>query len=169
MEFTTTLQKFDTPLWSYHIPVPEEISRHFLESSGTRVVCTLNHAVEFQCALMPRGDQSYFINVNKKIRDKLALNAGDPVKVELKADTSTYGLPMPEELAALLELDAEGDRLFHALTPGKQRNLLYIAGSPKTTDTRLKKAVVIIEHLKTQNGKIDFKRLNEEMKDANRR
>lgn len=169
MKFTTTLQKFDSPLWSFHIPVPDEISKHFLESSGTRVVCILNGTEEFQCALMSKGNHSYFINVNKKLREKLNLKPGTEVRVELRADDSKYGLPMPEEMAALLALDEEGNRLFHALTPGKQRNLLYIAGSPKTSDTRLKKSVVVIEHLKANGGKIDFKRLNEEMKDANRR
>ncbi len=169
MQFTTTLQKFDSPLWGFHIPVPDDVSKHFLESSGTRVVCTLNGTEEVQCALMPKGDGSYFININKKLRDKLKLKPGSEVHATLRSDDSKYGLPMPEELAELLALDEEGNELFHALTPGKQRNLLYITGSPKTSDTRIKKAVVVIEHLKANGGKIDFKRLNEDMKAANRR
>lgn len=42
---------------------------------------------------------------------------------------------MPEELEELLHQDEEGNRLFHALTPGKQRTLLYYIGAPKTADT----------------------------------
>jgi len=168
MQFTTTLQKFDSPLWGFHISVPDAISKEFLEAGSKRVVCVLNGTEEFQCALMPKGDGSYFININKRLRDKLKLSPGSEVRAALRKDDSEYGLPMPEELAELLALDEEGDRLFHALTPGKQRTLLFIAGSPKTADTRIKKAVVVIEHLKANGGKINFKQLNEDMKEANR-
>ena len=67
---------------------------------------------------------------------------------------------MPEEMEVLLAQDEEADRYFHQLTPGKQRSLLHIIGKPKTEATRLKKAIVITEYLKTNRGKLDFKELN---------
>ena len=169
MKFTAVLSKFNSPLWGHHILVPEKISEHFISQNQKRITCSLNGSTPFHCALMPSGDGSYFINVNKEMRDKLKLKVGMEVKTELKKDESKYGLPMPEELQELLAQDPEGDQLFHALTPGKQRSLIYIAGKPKQSDTRLKKAVVVIEHLKANSGKIDFKRLNEDMKEANKR
>jgi hypothetical protein len=167
VNFTSCLENFNTALWSYHIKVPDAIAKGFIEGNDRRVVCTLNETVEFQCALMPQGERGFFILVNKKIRDQLKLKEGMTVQVSLKKDESEYGLPMPEELKELMELDTEGHRLFHALTSGKQRNLLFIIGSAKTTDTRLKRAVVVIEHLKKNEGKINFKLLNEDLKDAN--
>lgn len=164
IEFTTQLDNFNSSLWGYHIPVPEPVARLFTDQGDRRVVCRLNDAVEFQCALMPKGDGSYFININKKLRDKLGLKPGMAVQASLRRDESRYGLPMPEEFEELLKQDEEGDQLFHALTPGKQRSLLYIAGSPKTSDTRLRRAIAIIEHLKTNDGKLNFRQLNEEMK-----
>lgn len=173
--FTTALQKFDSPLWGFHIVVPDEIAEPFLANGSKRVVCSLFGEAEFQCAIMVRGDKlepappgKYFININKELRSKFRLSVGDEVKAALRPDESKYGLPMPEEMAELLAQDPEGDRLFHALTPGKQRSLLYIAGKPKGSETRLKKSVVIIEHLKVNEGKIDFGRLQEDFKDANR-
>lgn len=168
MQFTTILQKFDSPLWGFHIMVPDDMARSFVDAGSKRVVCTLNGTEEFQCALMPKGDGSWFVNINKSLRDKLKLKTGSPVEVNLSRDDSEYGLPMSEELAELLKLDDEGNRLFHALTPGKQRTLIYIAGSPKTSETRLKKSVVVIEHLKAHGGKIDFRRLQVDLKEANR-
>ncbi len=168
MQFIAALNNFDSPLWGFHIPVPDEVSSRFEGAGPRRVVCTLNGTETFHCALMPKGDGTFFININKKLRDKLKLKLGSEVEVSLSEDDSKYGLPMPEEMAELLTLDLEGDRLFHALTPGKQRSLIYIAGSPKTSETRIKRAVTLIEHLKANNGKIDFKRLNEDMKEANR-
>lgn len=167
IHFTTVLDKFDSNLWGHHILVPEEIASPFItDDKDRRVVCTLNDQIEFQCALMPRGDGGFFININKKIRDKLKLKVGMQVQASLRKDESKYGLPMPEELDELLKQDVEGDRLFHALTPGKQRNLLYIVGNAKKSDTRITRAIIVIEHLKANDGKIDFKMLNQALKEG---
>lgn len=167
MRFTATIDNFNTALWSFHLVVPAEYAQPFLEGSGRRVICTLNSQLEFQCALMPKGDGNFFININKQIRTKLKLQLGTTVEVALRKDESKYGLPMPEEFEELLQQDEAGNQLFHALTPGKQRNLLYIAGQPKTSEVRLKRAVVLVAHLKANQGKIDFKRLNLDLKEAN--
>lgn len=165
MKFEATLAIFeDSNLWKHHIEVPCQVARQLLDSTGRRVVCTLNGKVQFSCALMPAGDDRWFINVNQTIRRKAGVRQGQHVQVELKPDDSRYGLPMPEELEELLAQDAEGHRLFHALSPGKQRNLLYIVGSAKRPETRLRRAVICIEHLKHMLGKIDFKLLNESLR-----
>ncbi len=167
MQFTTTLSKFDSPLWGFHIKVPEQVSEHFLSLDNKRVRCSLNGTAPFPCALMPSGEGYYFININKELRETLRLQPGSPISVSLEKDDSKYGLPMPEEMEELLLQDPIGDQLFHALSPGKQRSLLYIVGKPKRPETRLKKALVVVGHLKANQGKIDYKRLNEDMKAAN--
>lgn len=168
MHFTAPLEKLESNVWYYHITVPDEVAQAFLGEKDRRVICTLNDEVEFHCALMPRGDGRYFININKETRKQLGLRLGTPVTARLRPDDSEYGLPMPEELGELLAIDEEGSRCFHALTPGKQRNLIYIVGSPKRSDTRLRKALVVVDYLKASGGKLDFKALNEAFKEANR-
>ncbi len=160
MKFTTRLDRFSSELWYFHIPVPTDVSTIFLEKNNKRVVCKLNGQIEFHCALMPKGDGTYFINVNKEIRTKLQLEPGSEVTAELRADDSKYGLPMPEELKELLLIDDEGNDYFHQLTPGKQRSLIYMVSKPKNSDTRIKKALVIVDYLKATRGKLDFKDLN---------
>ena len=169
IEFTTRLDNFNSSLWGHHIHVPAGMARPFLEKENRRVVCTLNGALDFQCALMPKGDGDFFINVNKEIRKKLGLKEGMQVSVSLKEDDSKYGLPMPEEFEELLKQDEEGSNFFHALTPGRQRALIHIVGSPKTSHTRLKKALVILEYLKSTAGELDFKALNIAFKEANKK
>lgn len=168
MQFTAVLSKFDSPLWGYHILVPDEVSKHFLSNGHKRVICTLNSTETFHCAFMPSGEGTYFISVNKELRQRLKLRIGSIVTANIQKDESKYGLPMPEELEELLAQDPIGDGLFHDLTPGKQRSMIYIAGKPKLADTRLRKAVVLIEHLKANQGKIDYKRLQDDMKAANK-
>jgi hypothetical protein len=157
--FSSIIEKFDSNLWGFHFVVPGAIAQPFIDGTNRRVVCRLNDTVEFQCALMPKGDGQYFINVNKKLRDRLRLKVGTTVEVALKKDESEYGLPMPEELAELFKLDDEGSVLFHALTPGRQRTLLYWIGTPKSSDGRITRALAMVDHLKANRGKVNYRTL----------
>jgi hypothetical protein len=159
--FTSVLERFNSDLWHFHLMVPQDISDFYNEANIDRLECVINEAETFQCALMPKGSNQYFININKERRKKLNLQLGDKLEIVLTADNSPYGLPMPEELGELLKMDDEASVLFHALTPGKQRNLLFIVGKPKTSDTRLIKALIVVNYLKQTGGKLDFRALNE--------
>lgn len=113
--------------------------------------------------MIPWGE-IFTIIVNKSKRDKLGIAAGDKVSVELAADESKYGLPMPEELQEVLDQDPEGDQLFHLLTPGKQRSILYFVGKVKDIDKRIHTALIFIDHIKKNNGKILPQELQDELK-----
>lgn len=164
MEFNAKLENFNTRLWSYHIKVPQAIARHYLELGDKRVVCTLNRKLTIQCAIMAAGDGVYFINLNKKVRDELGLKEGSKVDVELKKDDSEFGMTFPEELEEVMEQDAVGKKWFYQLTPGKQRNLIHIVNSVKNPDLRIGRSMVIMEHLKGNQGKIDFRQLNQALR-----
>ena len=170
MKFKAEVYNFyDSALWGGHISIPKKVADKFLKQKIKRVVCKLNDDHEFQCALMSKGDGTYFININSDIRKKLKLKIGSEVEVELKKDESKYGLPLPKEFEELLKIDDELNEVFHKLTPGKQRSLLHIIGKPKTSETRLNKAIVVSEYLKQVNGKLDFKQLQQVFKDYNQR
>ena len=128
-----------------------------------RVVCSINGGEPFQCALLPWGETFYII-VNKRKRDAIGIVAGDIVNVELVKDESKYGLPMPEEFAEVLKQDRPGDKLFHALTAGKQRSLIHMVLSIKNIDKRIHTALIIVEHLKDNGGKVNGDLLYEELK-----
>lgn len=133
------------------------------DGKSRRVVCTLNGKESFQCALMlSQGD--FYILVNKRIRTALGAVEGDILKVTLEPDTSKYGLPMPEEFKEVLNQDTEGNELFHALTPGKQRSLIYTVSSAKDVDIRIHRALIVMEHLKKNDGKVIGEKLYHELK-----
>jgi hypothetical protein len=147
IEFETTLTQ--SPMesgWHFLVVSREIVAKFGFEGKSKRVVCSINGSEGFQCALMPSGDIFYII-VNKKKRDALGIVADDTVSVELVRDESKYGLPMPEELQEVLAQDPEGDRLFHGLTAGKQRSLLYFIGKVNDIDKRIHQALIIIDHL----------------------
>ncbi len=168
MEFTARLENFNTKLWTYHIKVPKAIALHFKEKGNKRVVCTLNDEHSFQCAIMPAGDGVFFININKKIRDHFKLKEGSKLNVFLEPDTSEYGLPFPEELKEVLKQDKAGNKFFDQLTPGKQRNILYYVNQVKNTDLRIQRAMMFIDHLKRNNGKLNFRELFQEFQQKER-
>ena len=166
--FTGTLNKFKDNLWYFYIDIPDDIAHHFLADEGNRrVVVTYNDSKEIQCALFPKGDNHWFLNLGKEVRKATKLSVGDVVKVTMKKDESEYGFPVPEELAELFAIDDEGKAAFHKLTPGKQRSLLHIIGKPKTSQTRVKKAIITIDYLKETNGRLDFKELQEAFRNRN--
>jgi len=164
IEFETKLSSSPIESGWHFLEVSKEIVAKFgFEGKSKRVVCSINGSDGFQCALMPSGDIFYII-VNKKKRDALGIVAGDTVSVELVRDESKYGLPMPDELQEVLNQDPEGDRLFHALTAGKQRSLLYLIGKINDIDKRIHQALIVVDHLKENDGKIIGPKLNEELK-----
>ncbi|MBI4429065.1 MAG: DUF1905 domain-containing protein [Ignavibacteriales bacterium] len=160
IHFTATLERSQNKLWGCHFRVPSAIARKFIDSRSRRVICALNDSTEKQCALIPFGGGSFVITVNKSLQKQLNLKVGLTVRVQLSKDKSSYGLPMPEELREVLRQDKEGDRLFHDLTPGKLRTLLYIVGQANNIDGRIFRALTIVRHLKSNAGKINYKELS---------
>jgi hypothetical protein len=162
--FVAVLERSRNKLWGAHFDVPKRVATKLVDGKSRRAVCTLNGAVEYQCAMLPNGNDSFVITVNKKLRDSLGLEFGTEVQVRLRKDESKYGLPMPEELRELLRQDSESSRLFHELTPGKQRTLLYMIGSAEHPDQRLMRSLVVTRHLKANNGMIQYRQLNASLK-----
>ncbi len=153
----------DQSSWHF-LEIGHEIADKFsFEGNSRRVVCSINGAEPFPCALMPWGDV-YFIMVNKQRRTELGLTVGDIVNVVLEKDESKYGMPMPEELQEVLNQDPEGDKLFHTLTAGKQRSMMYYIGKVKDIDKRIHTALVFVEHLKKNNGKVIYEEFQQELK-----
>lgn len=170
VRLTTRLSKSDNEFGWYFLrfDTKEVAALKFEEKAKSRrVVCTINGEHTFQCALLPWTKEGFCIVVNKKIREKLGIGDGSRVKVELTRDESQYGLPMPEEFAEVLKQDPFGNKLFHALTPGKQRTMLYYIGKVKDVDKRIHTCLVIVEHLKENGGRIVYPELSAELKRPN--
>lgn len=144
-----------TPPW-HILRVPKaKVASFEFKGNLRRVVCTLNGIETFNCALFPnRGN--YFLTLSKKLRDKLGLDVGDTVKVELEKDTSKYGMPMPPEFAEVMNQDPDGKAMFDALSPGNQRLMLKLIVFVKDVDRRIARALTGIELLKRSDGKFDY-------------
>lgn len=164
VKFKSTLSTMDSPLWHSHIPVPIKIAKKFKEAGIKRFRCTVNQFEPFSCAIMPNGNDSFFILIAKEKVKKWKMQFGQKVEVLLVTDESEFGMEVPEEFEVLLNEDLEFKNHFMNLLPGKQRNLLYLVGKFKSSDLRIEKSVIISEHLKANSGKLDFKMLYQAFK-----
>lgn len=167
-QFTTTLEKFDSNMWGYHFPIPTSIAKQFIDGTNRRVICSINGIVTMQCALMPYSE-GYFVLINQDLVNKHGFTLHSEVTIKIEKDHSEFGHEVPESFRVLLDQDKEGKRFFDLLTPGKQRSLVYLVGKVKNVDSQLNKGLAILDHLKTEQGKLDYKKLNQLIKEYNQR
>ncbi|MBP9150945.1 MAG: DUF1905 domain-containing protein [Flavobacteriales bacterium] len=168
MTFSTQLNKDDnSDLYHWFFSVPSEVAESFIEGNDRRVVTKVNGEVKYHCAIYGDGMGGYRILLNRERCKKLGLVRGETISVELEKDTSEYGVPMSEELREVLDQNTEADELFHKLTKGTQRTLIYWSDNVKSSEIKIRRAMVMTDHLVNHGGKPDFKLLNVEMKAAN--
>jgi hypothetical protein len=167
--FTSSLERLDSNIWGLYFSIPKAVSDYFLEKGVKRFVYTLNGTQTIHRAMLSHGDGTYFLYVNKPLMKALGLPIGTKVEIEMRADTSEYGMPMPEEFKEALLAYPDADAHFHALTKGKQRNLIYMVENLKRVESRVKKAIQIVEYLEHSGGRIDFRELNNWFKIFNSR
>ena len=163
MTFTATLDKFENSLYPYHVKVPQEIYQTYAQEKIKRILVRVNDGTKVHNAFLSK-DGFKFIKLNKKTMNEKELKVGDKIEVVIEEDKSKYGVPLAPEMKELLLQDIEGELLFHKLTPGKIRSLLFKINNYKTTDKRIETSIIILEHLKANSGKLDWKMLNEAFK-----
>ncbi|WP_192349689.1 YdeI/OmpD-associated family protein [Algoriphagus sp. Y33] len=167
IEFQANLDAFEFNHWQYHIPVSDDISSQMMDEKHRRVLVWIKDEGPFHMALMKAKDYWYVL-VNQELRNRFNLNEEASFSVKIARDHSEYGHEMPEELQVLLDQEKEGAHYFKSLTPGKQRMMVYTVTKVKNPESRMKKALAIIHHLKLTKGKLDYKQLNELIKHYNK-
>jgi hypothetical protein len=168
VQFTARLEKVDSDLWQFLFRVEKDTAEQFIEGDNRRVVCTINGTVQISFCLVARWPWWLSNPFKPRTQKPSWIRQGDTFTVILEKDTSEYGMPMSEEFREVLDQKPDADRIFHTLTPGKQRTLMHLSDNVKNPDIRIRRALVVTDHLIHQNGIIDFKGLNEELKAANK-
>jgi hypothetical protein len=163
ISFTARLEEFGGRLWGMHVKVPERISSQILSYPHRRFKFLINQTETLRGALMP-SKSGYFILLNKKTVNKLELQLNEGVLVNIQPDESEYGMDMPTELMEMFLQDTKAKSYFDQLTPGKQRNLIYLVSSVQNPDSRIRKSLAICHHLTEVAGALDFKQLNTKIK-----
>ncbi len=140
-----------------------------MEEHGNRVRCVSDELAEFSTPVLPDGDGGLFITLNAKQLRSKQWQEGQELFLQLSPEPSSYGIPVSEAFLVTMHADPKADELFHQLTPGKQRTLIHWVDQVKSEDIRIRRAMVVMEHLQEVEGKLDFKRLNARIKEVNAR
>lgn len=159
--FKSTLMRLDSSVWGLYFDIPKEVSRAFLDKGVKRFIYDLEGKKQIHRAMLSRGEGQYFLYVNKALMKEFNWPLGTELEITMKEDKSEYGMDMPEEFEEALLAFPEASEHFENLTPGKQRTLIYMVAKPKRIETKVKKAVQIVEYLVHSDGKLDFKELNQ--------
>ncbi len=164
--FTGSYGKADSYVWGRVLWVPQE-DIDPIKALGKRFLVSLNESYEYHGSWIPVQGGELFFYINKEVQKTLELSDGDPVGVRLFEDLSEFGVEMLDPFKEVLDQEVGAWDYFRALTPGKQRNLIYFVQNVKSPDIQIRRALVCVHHLLSNAGKIDFKLLNQEMKEAN--
>jgi hypothetical protein len=146
MEKEYKLEKFDSGM--HFIMLDEKTVKVLSKNGNKRVICTINGTVNFHSALMPKKEGGYFINIGSATCKKLKIKEGSLVKASFEIDATEYQFSIPEELKEVLDSDDEAYKLFHNLTEGNQRSLMYLVQQVKSVDKRIERSLKIAEQIK---------------------
>ncbi len=118
--------------------------------------------------MLSDGKGDYFIILNESRCKKIGLVLGEEIEFQIEQDKSELGMTMSDEFAEVMNQFDEAKRVFDGLTPGKKRSLIYWADNAKSAEIKVRRAIMLCTYLEANKDDLDFKTLNQEMKEANR-
>jgi hypothetical protein len=146
----TNRQEFDAQLqaggegdaWTL-LSVPFDVATVFGSRARVPVKGTLN-GFPFRSSLMPNGDGTHIMLVNKAMQAGAGTRAGERVRVVMEPDTAPRTVAVPADLQATLAACPAAATTFEQLAPShKQQYVDWIesAKKPETRSRRLEKAL----------------------------
>lgn len=144
--FKAPLERLEDHLITSAIFIPEKIMDD-LPKSRCRVKGKLN-STPFSLAIQYRKAGRSFITVSQKLCKEAGLKIGDRVQVSFRLVDASK-VDVPEELAAVLEQDSIGKAAWDKITTGLQRSLIVHINSVKNVDSRISRALFIVNKAKT--------------------
>jgi hypothetical protein len=125
--------------------IPESVMKK-LPQKRVRVKGTMNDT-QFSLAVQYRKSGLSFFMVSAPLRRAAKIKPGSQVRVEFSLVDSDK-VDLPEELEAVLAQDDDGMNAWKKLTPGLQRSLAHYVFSVKNVDSRIKRALFLVEKVK---------------------
>lgn len=101
----------------------------------------------FNLGVQHLKDGSRYFSIGGPLRKAAKIKAGDNVLVKFRI-VDPDKLDIPEELEAVLAQDDEGRKVWNELTTGYQRSLIHYITSVKNVDSRIKRAMDLLNRAK---------------------
>jgi hypothetical protein len=131
--------------WTF-LPIPFDVQKAFGSKARVPVMGTIN-GFPFRNSLMPEGDGTHSMMVNKELQKGARATAGDTVAVVIELDQTPRTVAMPEDLKALLNKHKPAEAAFTKLAYSHKKEFLDWITSAKKPETRAKRLEKTIEML----------------------
>ncbi len=139
--------------WAF-LPIPFDVEKVFGSKARVAVAGTIN-GFPFRNSLMPEGDGTHSMMVNKELQKGANAKVGETVKVVLELDTAPRTVAIPEDLAAAFEQDARAGQAFAVLSYSIQKEFvdwIVEAKKPETRARRIQKSLEMLPQGKRPKG-----------------
>src|ERR1700733_6257199 len=148
-------QKFETKLlgkgpgnaWT-SLAIPFDVQKAFGSKARVPVLGTIN-GFPFRNSLMPAGDGSHSMMVNKELQKGAKAAAGDTVAVVIELDKMPRSVTVPEDLKLILAKHKPAETAFAKLAYSHKKAFLDWIDSAKRPETRVKRLNETIDMLET--------------------
>jgi len=128
------------------IDVPADVVEALGASKRPPVIVTIN-GHSYRSTIASRGGQ-FKLPVSAERRERIGIEAGDQVDVELKLDTAPRVVEVPGDLAQALGADSDARRTFDSLTASQQGAFVAPIEAAKKPETRERRIKATIERLR---------------------
>jgi hypothetical protein len=131
--------------WTF-LPIPFDVQKAFGTKARVPVVGTIN-GFPFRNSLMPEGDGTHSMMVNKELQKGAGATAGDMVAVVIELDKTPRSVTVPDDLKGLLAKHKPAETAFMGLAYSHKKAFLDWIDSAKKPETRAKRLKETIEML----------------------
>jgi hypothetical protein len=137
-EFKGKIERFEgVGTWIY-VDIPFDVERAFGPSGQVKVKGTVNGS-PFRSSLMPRGDGTHFLVVNKSARNAAKAEVGDTVKVVVEPDAAPRVIEVPPDFARALAKNKAAKEAWERNSYSRQKEYLRYITEAKKEETRARR------------------------------
>jgi hypothetical protein len=131
--------------WTF-LEIPFDVQKVFGSKARVPVAGTIN-GFAFRNSLMPEGDGTHSMMVNKELQAGAKAKAGDLVRVTMQRDNEERTVEAPPELKEKLRANKKATSMFDSLTYSQKREYadwIVSAKQAATKTSRAEKAVKML-------------------------
>jgi bacteriocin resistance YdeI/OmpD-like protein/uncharacterized protein DUF1905 len=131
--------------WAF-LPIPFDVEREFGSRARVAVAGTINNH-PFRSSIMPEGDGTHSMMVNKALKGGARASVGDLVTVVMDVDRAERKVEVPRELGSALRREPRAKKFFEQLSYSYRKEYAdWIAGAkrPETKSARVGKSVELL-------------------------
>jgi hypothetical protein len=131
--------------WTY-LPIPFDVQQVFGSKSRVAVAGTMN-GFPFRSSLLPEGDGTHSMMVNKEMQVGANVRAGDVVSISLQLDQEVREVIVPVELEQALLEDEQAASVFAGLAYSHKKEYVDWISSAKQPATKARRVVKAVSML----------------------